>query len=115
MINGAHVVLYSTDPEKDRAFFRDILALGHVDVGHGWLIFALPASEMAIHPAEANDKHELYLMCADVDAFIAQMRSHGVECSPIEALGWGRRTQVRLPGGGRLGIYQPRHARPESS
>ncbi len=112
MINGAHVVLYSTDPDKDRAFFRDVLALGHVDVGHGWIIFALPPSELAVHPADANDTHELYLMCEDVDDFIAKMAEHGIECSPTESLGWGRRTQLRLPGGGKLGVYQPRHARP---
>jgi catechol 2,3-dioxygenase-like lactoylglutathione lyase family enzyme len=113
MLNGAHVILYSTDAEKDRAFFRDVLSLGNVDVGGGWLIFALPPSELAVHPASANGTHELYLMCDDVNAFIVQMQARGVECSAVESLGWGMRTQIRLPGGGQLGVYQPRHARPQ--
>ncbi len=115
MINGAHVILYSTDAEKDRAFFRDVLSFGHVDVGGGWLIFSLPVSELALHPASANGSHELYLMCEDVNAFIAQMQARGVECSAVESLGWGMRTQIRLPGGGQLGVYQPRHARPQAA
>jgi hypothetical protein len=114
MISGAHVILYSTDAEKDRAFFRDVLSLGHVDVGGGWLIFGFPPSELAVHPASANGTHELYLMCDDVNAFIAQMQARGIECSAVESLGWGQRTQIRLPGGGQLGVYQPRHARPQS-
>jgi len=114
MINGAHVIIYSTDAEKDRAFFRDVFSLGHVDVGGGWLIFALPPSELAVHPASTNGTHELYLMCDDVNAFIAQMQARGIECSAVESLGWGMRTQIRLPGGGQLGVYQPRHARPQA-
>jgi catechol 2,3-dioxygenase-like lactoylglutathione lyase family enzyme len=114
MISGAHVIIYSADAEKDRAFFRDVLSLGHVDVGGGWLIFALPPSELALHPAAAGGMHELYLMCDDVNAFIAQMQARGIECSAVESLGWGMRTQIRLPGGGPLGVYQPRHARPQA-
>jgi catechol 2,3-dioxygenase-like lactoylglutathione lyase family enzyme len=114
MINGAHVIIYSADAEKDRAFFRDVLSLGHVDVGGGWLIFAFPPSELAVHPASSGETHELYLMCDDVNAFIAQMQARGVECSAVESLGWGQRTQIRLPGGGQLGVYQPRHARPQA-
>ena len=112
MINGAHAIISSTDPEADRAFFRDVLKLGHVDVGEGWLIFALPPSELAVHPSQKNDVHELYLMCDDVTEFIGAMKQHGVGCSDPENLGWGIRTQLSLPGGGRLGVYQPRHARP---
>ncbi len=115
MINGAHAIIYSTDAEADRAVFRDIFKLPHVDVGHGWLIFGLPPSELAVHPNEENDHHELYLMCEDVEALVTALVAHGLTCSPIQDQGWGRVTQVTLPGGGRLGIYQPRHARPPSS
>ena len=112
MINGAHVVLYSTNADADRAFLRDVLGLPHVDVGHGWLIFGLPPSEVAVHPAEANEGHELFLTCDSVEAFIAEMAKLGLACSPIQDLRWGRLTQLTLPGGGTLGVYEPRHARP---
>jgi hypothetical protein len=113
MINGAHAIIYSTNPDADRAFFRDVLKLTHVDVGHGWLIFGLPPSEVAVHGAEANNKHELYLMCENIDAFAAAMKNRGISCSAVQDQGWGRVSQVTLPGGGTLGVYQPRHARPE--
>ena len=90
-----------------------MIGLSGVDVGHGWLIYGLPPAEIAVHPGEKNDVHELYLMCDDVEAFVAEMQSRGVACSPVQALGWGMLTQVELPGGGRLGVYQPRHARPK--
>jgi hypothetical protein len=112
MINGAHVILYSKDAEADRGFLRDVLGFPHVDVGHGWLIFALPASEAAVHPADGNDMRELYLMTDDLDAEIASLKAKSVACSAPEALSWGRRIFIDLPGGGRLGLYQPRHARP---
>lgn len=112
MIIGAHSILYSKDPEADRAFFRDVLGFPHVDVRDGWLIFGLPPSEVAIHPGE-NDVHEFYLMCDDVEAFIAEMKARGVMCGEIHNQPWGMLTQVVLPGGGKLGVYQPRHARPE--
>jgi hypothetical protein len=112
MIHGAHVILYSTDPEADRAFFRDVLGLSHVDVGDGWLIFALPPSEVAVHPSDGNDVHELYLMCDDVDELVLNMRRRNVACSEIEDMPWGRLTWLTLPGGGTLGVYQPLHARP---
>jgi hypothetical protein len=112
MINGAHSVIYSKNPEADRAFLRDILKLRHVDVGGGWLIFALPPAEVAVHPSERNDVHELFLMCDDIDAFIRDMNAHDVACGPVEQQAWGRLTQVVLPGGGKLRVYQPRHARP---
>jgi hypothetical protein len=112
MINGAHLILYSKDAEADRAFLRDVIGLPHVDVGHGWLIFALPSSEVAVHPAEENDTHEMYFMCEDLDAFIAAMQHRNVPHTAPENLGWGVRTTITLPGGGKLGVYQPRHARP---
>jgi hypothetical protein len=114
MIIGAHAIVYSTNPEADRAFLRDVIGLSHVDVGGGWLIFGLPPSEVAVHPSDENDRHELYLMCDDVDAFVAQMQQRGVACAPLQALSWGKLTQVTLPSGGKLGVYQPRHARPKS-
>lgn len=112
MINGAHSIIYSTDPEADRAFLRDVLGLPNVDVGDGWLIFGLPPAEVAVHPSSKNDIHELYLMCEDVDAVVAAMSERGVACEPVEQMGWGRLTRLKLPGGGQLGVYQPRHARP---
>ncbi len=114
MIIGAHSIIYSKDAEADRAFLRDVLRLPSVDVGGGWLIFGLPPSEVAVHPGAKNDVHEFYLMCADVDALVAALGKRGVRCSRVENLGWGMRTEVELPGGGKLGIYQPRHARPRA-
>jgi hypothetical protein len=113
VIIGAHAIVSSTDPEADRAFLRDVLGLPHVDVGDGWLIFGLPPAELAVHPSAKNDVHELYLMCDDVAGFVAEMAGKGVSCGPMQAMGWGQLTHVPLPGGGRLGVYQPRHARPE--
>ncbi len=112
MINGAHTIIYSTDAEADRAFLRDVIGLPHVDVGDGWLIFALPPSEVAVHPSGENNVHELYFMCDDVNTFIAEMEQRGVPHTPAENVGWGVRTTITLPGGGKLGVYQPRHARP---
>jgi hypothetical protein len=114
MINGAHAIVYSKDPEADRVFFRDVLELPHVDVGEGWLIFGLPPAEVAVHPREENDVHELYLMCEDVDAFVVAMGKRDIGCGDVQDLGWGRLTAVSLPGGGKLGVYEPRHARPSS-
>jgi catechol 2,3-dioxygenase-like lactoylglutathione lyase family enzyme len=113
MIVGAHSIVYSRNPEADRAFLRDALGMPHVDAGEGWLIFGLPPAEVAVHPSDENDVHEFYLMCDDVDAFVAQMKARGVECGAVQSMGWGRLTQIKLPGGGKLGVYQPRHARPK--
>jgi hypothetical protein len=113
MIIGAHAVIYSTDAHADRAFLKDVLHLDGVDVGEGWLIFSLPPAELAVHPSQKNDIHELYLMCDDVQAFLAEMQEHGVSCGPVQEQPWGLLTQVTLPGGGTLGVYQPRHRRPE--
>jgi hypothetical protein len=112
MITGAHSIIYSTDPEADRAFFRDVLKLPNVDVGHGWLIFGLPPAEVAIHPGDKNDVHELYLMCDDIMAFVDELNAAHIACDPVQDQGWGVLTRLTLPGGGRLGVYQPRHARP---
>ena len=112
MINGAHAILYSRDAERDRAFLRDVLELRHVDVGHGWLIFALPPSEVAVHPSDGAERHELYFMTDDIAAFAAKMAERGVGCSAPRDMGWGVLAQVTLPGGGTLGVYEPRHARP---
>ncbi len=112
MINGAHVVIYSKDAEADRAFFRDVLGFRSVDAGHGWLIFALPAPEAAFHPAEENDRHELYLMCENLKAEIAALRAKGVECAEVVEERWGSLTRIRLPGGGAIGLYEPKHPRP---
>jgi hypothetical protein len=114
MITGAHAVIYSADAEADRAFLRDVLRFPHVDVGHGWLVFALPPTEVAVHPGDGNDAHELFLMCADVRAFIAEMTDRRISCDPPQHQAWGVLTRVHLPGGGKLGVYQPRHARPEA-
>jgi len=114
VIIGAHSILYSRDSEADRAFLRDVIGMPHVDVGQGWLIFGLPPAEVAVHPSEENNVHEFYLMCDDVDGFVAEMKERDVECGPVQSMGWGRLTQVELPGGGKLGVYQPRHARPKA-
>jgi hypothetical protein len=114
MIIGAHSIIYSKSPSADRDFLRNVLGLPNVDVGQGWLIFGLPPSEVAVHPSEKNDVHEFYLMCADVEAFVSAMEKRGLRCGPVQNLGWGLLTQVTLPGGGKLGVYQPRHARPKA-
>ena len=114
MLIGAHSIIYSTNPDADRAFLRDVLTLPNVDVGDGWLIFGLPPAEVAVHPSNKNDVHEFYLMCDDVEAFVAEMKTHNVACGPVQNQGWGLLTRMTLPGGGKLGIYQPRHARPHA-
>ncbi len=113
MIIGAHSIIYSKSPAADRSFLREVLGLPHVDVGDGWLIFGLPPAEVAVHPSTKNDVHEFYLMCDDVERFIAAMKKHKIACGRVHNLGWGVLTQVTLPGGGKLGVYQPRHARPK--
>ena len=115
MIIGSHSIIYSKNPDADRAFLRDVLRLTNVDVGGGWLIFGLPPAEVAVHPSDKNDVHEFYLMCDDVEAFIAEMKKSGIACGPAQNLGWGLLTSVTLPGGGKLGVYQPRHARPKTT
>ena len=109
MIFGAHVILYSKDAAADRAFLRDILGFSSVDAGHGWLIFTLPPAEVAVHPAEDSDRHELYFMCDDLKAEILILEKKGVRCSEVQEARWGSVTKIRLPGGSELGLYQPKH------
>jgi hypothetical protein len=113
MFIGAHSVISSTNPVADRAFLRDTLKLPNVDVGDGWLIFGLPPAEVAVHSGEGPDDPQFYLMCDDVEAFVTEMKTHDVGCSPVRDVDWGLLTQLTLPGGGKLGVYEPRHARPE--
>ena len=113
VITGAHAIIYTRDAEADRAFFRDVLGFSSVDAGGGWLIFALPPAELAAHPTEEAGHHELYLMCDDVHATVDELAGNGVEFSrPISDEGFGLMTSIKLPGGGELGLYEPRHPTP---
>src|SRR4051794_11614932 len=118
--NGVHMLIYSPNPEADHAFLRDVLGLKYVDVGHGWLIFGLPPAEIACHPMDAGDEgrthaghrlltSHLYLMCGDLAASIAALAEKGVSCTELQTENWGVRTTIRLPSGGEIGLYQPRH------
>ena len=110
MITGAHAILYSTDAAADRAFLRDLLGTTTEDAGGGWIILALPPAEIAVHPTDGPVRHELYLMCDDIDATVAELGNRGVGVEGgISDEGWGRIATVRLPGGGALGVYEPRH------
>jgi catechol 2,3-dioxygenase-like lactoylglutathione lyase family enzyme len=109
MIFGAHVIVYSRDASADRAFFRDVLGYPSVDAGHDWLVFTLPPAEVAVHPAEQNGGHELYLMCDDLRAETEDLLQKGIHCSEVEEARWGSVTKIRLPGGGRIGLYEPKH------
>jgi catechol 2,3-dioxygenase-like lactoylglutathione lyase family enzyme len=110
VIRGAHVILYSSDADADRAFLQGLLGLGEVDAGGGWLILQLPPGEVAVHPAETSGAVELYLVCDDVDETVAELGGRGVVFEGLVSdQGWGRLTTIRLPGGGRLGLYEARH------
>jgi catechol 2,3-dioxygenase-like lactoylglutathione lyase family enzyme len=110
MIFGAHTIIYSNDAEADRAFFRDVLGFKAVDAGHGWLIFALPPAEAAIHPSDQSaGAQELYFMCDDLKAEMASLAAKGLTCSAVQEARWGSITKMRLPGGGDVGLYQPKH------
>jgi catechol 2,3-dioxygenase-like lactoylglutathione lyase family enzyme len=119
MIIGAHVLLYSKQPEADRAFFRDVLGFPCVDAGHGWLIFALPPAEVAVHPSDGDNSQShaghrqlgavLYLMCDNLQFFIRSLKAKNISCTEVEEEAWGIRTTVRLPSGGEIGLYQPTH------
>jgi catechol 2,3-dioxygenase-like lactoylglutathione lyase family enzyme len=111
VINGSHVIIFSNDADADRAFFRDALGFPHVDAGEGWLICKLPPAEIAVHPVEGAQAHELYLMCDDVRATVEELSAKGVRCAEITDQGWGRLTSIRLPGGQELGLYEPLHPR----
>jgi predicted enzyme related to lactoylglutathione lyase len=118
MITAVHAVIHSKEAEGVRAFFRDTLGLASVDAGHGWLIFALPPAELGIHPTDSpaeNGRHTLYLMCDDLEATVAELKSKGVELiGGIQDARFGRLTAMRIPGGGELQLYQPKHASPLS-
>ena len=109
MVSGAHVIIYSTRAEEDRAFLRDVLGFKSVDAGHGWLIFALPPAEVAFHPSDENGAHELYFMCDDLNAEMASLAKKSVGCSEVQEARWGSITKIQLPGGGEVGLYQPKH------
>jgi catechol 2,3-dioxygenase-like lactoylglutathione lyase family enzyme len=110
MVNGSHVIFHAQDADKVRGFFKNVLQLGSVDAGHGWLIFALPPAEFAVHPAEDTPHYELYLMCDDIHATMKYMKAKGVEFEhPVKEQRWGLVTAIKLPGGGEMGLYEPRH------
>ena len=109
MIAGAHTIIYSSNADADRIFFRDVLGFNSVDAGHGWLIFALPPAEAAFHPSDTSRAHELYLMCDDLSSEIAALTGKGVPCSEVQELRWGSVTKILLPSGGEIGLYQPKH------
>ena len=112
MINGLHCVIHSRDVDADRAFFARVMGWRSVDAGNGRLFFAMPLAELGLHEAEQNGRHELFLMCDDVQAEVARLDEQGITCAPVTDQGWGLLTAIILPGGGSLGLYQPRHARP---
>lgn len=112
MVFGAHVIVYSRDAKADRAFFRDVLGFSSVDAGQDWLIFALPPAELAVHPAEGDVAAELYFMSDDLSADVAALRDKNVQCSEVEDLRWGSATRIHLPGGGEVGLFQPKHPSP---
>jgi catechol 2,3-dioxygenase-like lactoylglutathione lyase family enzyme len=109
VIFGSHIVIYSRDASADRAFFRDVLGYSSADAGHGWLIFALPPAELAVHPVDDDGGHELYLMCDDLRSEIDALAEKGIQCSDVEEARWGSVTKIQLPGGGAVGLYQPKH------
>jgi len=112
MVNGIHATIYSKDADAVRTFFRDVLEFPSVDAGHGWLIFALPPAELGVHPASANS-HELYLICDDLPATIQHLKAKGVSFKgEVVEAGFGSMTRIALPGGGELGLYQPKHPSP---
>ena len=107
MITGAHSMIYSVDADADRAFFKDVLNIPNVDAGGGWLIFAMPPTELAFHPASMNGEHELFLLCDDINAFILEMKNTDTPCSSVKEEPWGHIVRITLPGGGCLGVYKP--------
>jgi hypothetical protein len=113
MIIGAHVMLHSRDEAADREFLSDVLKLGSVDAGDGFMIFGIPPVEIAIHGSDRNDHHQLYLMCEDIEDFVAEMAERAIAFTPPSFQGWGTMTEVTLPGGGKLGVYEPHHKRPK--
>jgi catechol 2,3-dioxygenase-like lactoylglutathione lyase family enzyme len=116
VITGVHAIVFSEDTKRTRAFFRDTLKLGSVDAGGGWLIFALPPAELAAHPTDDHPRHELYLMCDDIRATVAELKAHGIEfTAEIAEERWGLTTTFVLPGAGRMALYEPKHSRPSAA
>lgn len=113
MIIGAHIMLHSTNDKADMAFLTEVLKLPSINAGHEYMIYGIPPAEMSIHGSDRNDLHQLYLMCEDIAAFTGNMTQHGIPFSTPVRQGWGTVTEITLPGGGKLGVYQPRHPRPE--
>ncbi len=109
MLTGAHIIIYSKNPEADRSFFKDILGFPHVDAGRGWLLFAMPAAEVAFHPQSENNKHEMYFTCDNLKEQIASWQKKGIAVGEIHEERWGTITTISLPGGGSIGLYQPKH------
>ena len=119
-IIGTHALFYTSQADALRAMMRDLFGLKHVDAGGGWLIFTLPPAELGIHPIESgmeksDAQHKVSFMCDDIQAFVARMKAHGIDCDPVKDAGWGLLTHLTLPGGGKIGVYQPRHPRPPLS
>ena len=112
MITGAHTIIYSSDAEADLDFFKNVLKFPNVDAGRGWLIFGLPPSEVAVHPSTESGLQEFYLLCDDINLFVKEMAEHKIICGAIENQRWGSITHITLPGGGKLGVYEPKHVRP---
>lgn len=110
MLTGAHIVVYSKNADADRAFFKDILGFRSVDAGHGWLIFAVPAAEIALHPDDENNKHEMYFVCNDIKTQVAMLKRKGAQIAELSEQQWGTLTRISLPGGGDIGLYEPKHA-----
>ena len=110
MITGIHSIVFATDADKTRAFIRDVLGWSSVDAGGGWSIFATPPTELAVHPVDEGEHHELYLMCDDIEKTIDELKNKGVEfTSEVADKGWGLLTSIKVPGGGEMGLYEPRH------
>jgi glyoxalase/bleomycin resistance protein/dioxygenase superfamily protein len=113
MISGVHAIVFSKDAAGVRSFFRDVLQLPAVDAGDGWLIFALPPAELAVHPTEGTPQHELYLMCDDINGTIEELAARGISTTgPVSDQGWGLLTGLKLPDRGEIGLYEPRHPSP---
>ncbi len=115
MITGMHAILYSANPDAVRQFLSEVLHLRSVDGGGGWPIYAAPPTELAVHPTDGEPQHELYLMCDDVNATVAELASRGISAEPVADRGWGLLTTITLPGGEKLGLYEPRHPSPLQS
>src|SRR5678816_3751282 len=111
-ILGAHVIVYSKKADADRKFIADLFGTKGADAGGGWMIYALPPAEVAVHPSDENDVHELYVMVDDVEAFVSAMKKKKVKCAPVSDQRWGLLTSIAMPGGGKLGVYEPKHASP---